>query len=335
MKNYIKVLFISIIFSLCFCSISYANDNKVVDGQNLLTDAQEAELTKKIEKISSEYNMDIVIVNMPVSRMYVRDFYEYTDLLGDFSDENAFSKYVESEPPKKNDEGKIYRTPQQFANEYYDLNEYGYDEEKSGILYFVSMDLRSYYISTTGKGIDIFERSINYFGDNIISNLKNNDNNSNAYNDSCKQFLEEVEITLGEYKEALEEEDIPEVDFSSDMNESDTTILICVVAGICITMGVIAIVIINTKKKAYENEYIGSKMPKVNKRNYGNNNNDYSPTRMLNEKDDSMLYYDRDYMSMSSYDDVDFSDYSSYDSSQDSSFSSNDDISHGGGGGKF
>ena len=43
---------------------------------------------------------------------------------------------------------------QQVADEYYDQGGFGLDEEKSGILYYIDMDDRYHYLSTTGAMID-------------------------------------------------------------------------------------------------------------------------------------------------------------------------------------
>ena len=87
---------------------------RIVDMADLLTDAEEAELAAKLDTISDRQQFDIVVVT--------------TNTL----------------------EGK---TPQEYADDYYDFNGYGYGPDKDGCLLLVSMEDRDYHITTTGYGI--------------------------------------------------------------------------------------------------------------------------------------------------------------------------------------
>jgi len=202
MKKFTKLLLTSLVFIICFSSYSYAGSKKVVDGQNLLTDTQEQELTKRIEDIISKYNTDVVIVNMPVTRMYIGDYSEYTDLFDDYSSENNFSAYAEYDPPATDANGKTYKTPEEFSDDFFDYNNYGIakngsksDDDKSGLLYFVSMDLRWYHLSTKGEAVEIFDdNAIDDMGGAVVKNLGKD--KSNSYYISCKQVLDDIEYIL-------------------------------------------------------------------------------------------------------------------------------------------
>ena len=45
------------------------------------------------------------------------------------------------------------KTPQEFADDFYDAYGYGYGPEKDGVLLLVNMGEREWHISTTGYGI--------------------------------------------------------------------------------------------------------------------------------------------------------------------------------------
>lgn len=76
-----------------------------------------------------------------------------------------------------------------YADDYYDYNGYGIDENKSGLLLLINMADRDVWISTTGKAIDIFtDDRINSMLDGVVSGLKDED-----YNAACGSFLNDVE----------------------------------------------------------------------------------------------------------------------------------------------
>ena len=93
---------------------------KVCDFEGLLTSVELEVLTEKLERISEEYQCDVVVVTAP---------------------------YTEG------------RTATQFADDFYDYNRYGYNESRDGILLFVSLEERIWATSTCGKAIEIFSDS--------------------------------------------------------------------------------------------------------------------------------------------------------------------------------
>lgn len=89
----------------------------VIDQMDLLTLDEVNQLQQEMDRIRSEYDLDVVMV--------------ITDQM----------------------EGKSSRD---FADDFYDYNGYGVGEDASGLLMLVNMDDREVWISTTGHAIDIF-----------------------------------------------------------------------------------------------------------------------------------------------------------------------------------
>lgn len=97
-----------------------AGTNNVKDYLNYLTDSEAQKLQSGINKVKSDYGLDVVVV--------------ITDKT----------------------EGK---SSMAFADDYYDNNGYGVGSDHSGLLMLVNMGKREVWISTTGKAIDIFTDS--------------------------------------------------------------------------------------------------------------------------------------------------------------------------------
>lgn len=123
-----------ILLSLPLCVLAEENLYRIVDHADLLDSAEESALETKAQLLRDEYNMDVVILTV-----------------------NAL-------------DGK---TPQDYADDYYDENGYGLDDERSGVLLLLSMEERDWYLSTRGAaeyaltdyGIQcIGEETISYFG---------------------------------------------------------------------------------------------------------------------------------------------------------------------------
>lgn len=64
------------------------------------------------------------------------------------------------------------KTVEEYADDYYDDNGYGYGENNSGILFLVAMDDREWNISTSGDAITAFtDAGLAYMGDQFVSDL--------------------------------------------------------------------------------------------------------------------------------------------------------------------
>lgn len=125
MKRIIAIIFCvaciltsaSVYGSVSSSALSVERLECVVDNADLLTDSEEAALEKKIENIGEKYQYSVVLLT-----------------------ENSLG-------------GK---TPQDYADDFYDYNGHGYGADKDGMLYLISMEDRDYHTSTTGFGIKAF-----------------------------------------------------------------------------------------------------------------------------------------------------------------------------------
>lgn len=90
---------------------------RLLDQADLLSEEEEAELLSSLDEISERQECDVVIATV-----------------------NSL-------------EGK---TATAYADDLYDYNGYGFGEERDGILLLISMETRSWAISTCGEGITIF-----------------------------------------------------------------------------------------------------------------------------------------------------------------------------------
>lgn len=95
-------------------------EEKVYDFAELLTDSEEKALYTLIESYIEKYDMDMVIVTI---------------------DENNKKSQVE------------------YADDFYDYNEFGIGDTRDGILFLIDMDNRQMHISTTGEAIRMYNDS--------------------------------------------------------------------------------------------------------------------------------------------------------------------------------
>ena len=118
----------------CFSTVAYAeNSDRVVDNADLLTDAEEASLEEQYTQIAEKYQYDIAVVT--------------TNTLN----------------------GK---SAQDYADDYYYDNGYGYGESRDGLMLLVSMEDRDWHITTRGKGEENFSsRDIDDISGAFLSDL--------------------------------------------------------------------------------------------------------------------------------------------------------------------
>lgn len=106
---------------------------RLVDNAYLLTDEEATTLLEKLDRISEEQGLDVVIFTV-----------------------NSL-------------EGS---TPTEFADDTFDYNGYGMGENFDGILLLLSMEERDWAISTTGYGITVFtDAGQNYIMDEVLPYL--------------------------------------------------------------------------------------------------------------------------------------------------------------------
>lgn len=139
MNKKINVLYFLFLLSLLVCLpagqalAEGSHNSRVVDGADLLNDAEEEDLRDLFEEISERQEVDVVLVT------------------------------VDSLEGKK---------PRDYADDFYDANGYGYGSDADGILLLISMEERDYWISTTGYGIDVFtDAGIAYIAEQFLPDL--------------------------------------------------------------------------------------------------------------------------------------------------------------------
>lgn len=109
----------------------------VIDNADLLSADEETALEEKARTLRTDYEMDVVILTV------------------------------------QSLDGKTARA---YADDYYDENGYGYDEEFSGILFLLAMDEREWYISTCGKAIYAFtDYGLDTLGEQTVPYLSDGD----------------------------------------------------------------------------------------------------------------------------------------------------------------
>lgn len=84
------------------------------------------------------------------------------------------------------------KTPGDYADDFYDDNNFGYGSEKDGVLLLVSMEDRDWWITTTGFGVEAID-------DSALDNISNaflNDLSSGNYYDAFISFADAAETTV-------------------------------------------------------------------------------------------------------------------------------------------
>lgn len=105
----------------------------IVDEAALLSDSEYAELEEYVNRISDQYDMDIVI------------FTEYdSDIV------SAMNR----------------------ADDFYDENHYGRGTEESGLALYINMGTRDWWITTKGEAIRVFtDAGLDYIGEYVVDDL--------------------------------------------------------------------------------------------------------------------------------------------------------------------
>lgn len=135
------------------------NSDKVVDGAGLLTYSEEQSLENYILNIikKHDYGYDIVVVTT------------------------------------NSTDGK---SPEAYADDCYDYNDYGYDSSGSGLLLMVDMGGRNWHISTKGNGIRVFtDYGISRIGDNVAGYLSDGN-----YYGAFEEFADQADSYIEKYE---------------------------------------------------------------------------------------------------------------------------------------
>ena len=122
---------------------------KVYDFGNLISDSDEQKLYSLISKYISTYNFDMAVVT-----------------ISDNNKSNAMN----------------------YADDFYDYNDFGIGTDYSGILFLIDMDTREMWISTTGKAIRMYT---DYRIDKILDECYYEIKKENYY-ETAKAFIDEA-----------------------------------------------------------------------------------------------------------------------------------------------
>lgn len=161
MKNksiFLNLLIIFIFVFSVFVNAETVDTNiKVYDYGKLFSESESKDLSDTAVKIINKQQIDIVIVTID------------------------------------NSEGKSSRD---YADDFYDYNNFGIGEDRSGILMLINMQEREVWISTSGKGIPIYTDKVT---DKILDSVYNK-LSEGSYYASGKLFLEEADRYIYVYE---------------------------------------------------------------------------------------------------------------------------------------
>lgn len=212
-KLMLLVMSVSIMSVFLGFSVSSAAGKKsVIDDAGLIKASDEKELDKKIKNIQKD-KFDVVILTV------------------------------------KSLDGK---SAQDYADDYYDNNDYGLDNEKSGVLFLVSKGDRKYHISTKGAGIKAFtDYGIGRVKEEIKPYLSDGD-----YFNACDEFLNITKDFVKAYKDGTP------YDTDNPYNEEIDYVILEVIALVIafvialISVGIMRLRMNTAKPKGTAMEYI-------------------------------------------------------------------------------
>ncbi len=196
MKKYngLRILLLTFLLVCTFGMTAAAeNDRKVVDMADLLTDEEEDKLQEQLAEISEKYQCDVVAAT--------------TDSCGG-------------------------QSPQDFTDDFYYENGYGYGNDIDGIILMVSMEERKFHLATRGKAIQIFtDYGLEQIDDRITGYLSDAE-----YYDAFKKYGELAETFIKEYEKTGEGFDVNKL-FKEKMSIG-LRLLISVAAGLVAAVAV-------------------------------------------------------------------------------------------------
>lgn len=155
MKKYITSLLLAVVLCIAATFTAFAAEYpRLVDAADLLSQSEEETILSKLDEVSWELDLDLVIVTV-----------DSTD-------------------------GKSVMA---FADDFFDYNGYGMGDGNDGILLLISMEERDWWISTSGYGIyALTDEGIQYIGEQFVSYLSDGDyaGGFSKFVDLCKLFVE-------------------------------------------------------------------------------------------------------------------------------------------------
>lgn len=169
---------------------------RVIDNADLLDTAQEESLSQMISQVISIYSFDIIILT--------------ENNIGD-------------------------KTPEEYADDYYDYNGYGYGDGYDGMLFLITMQERKWQITTYGYGKTAFtDYGIESIGEDIVPYLSEQE-----YYDAFNKLID-ISVTYLKAAKAGKP-----VDESQDIADDNSGIigsgiiiawLVCIIVSLMITL---------------------------------------------------------------------------------------------------
>ncbi len=153
-KRILAILFVLLMsLSLPFTALAAQDAQRLYDDADILTDSEERDLISRLDSVSETYKVDIIIVTTDTVGNYTSD--EYIELI-------------------------------------YDENDFGYGENRDGVLLLVTMREREYRILSNGLGAAAISMDdIDYIGDYISYELS-----EGYYADAFHLFIDECEYEI-------------------------------------------------------------------------------------------------------------------------------------------
>lgn len=137
MKKRIFTVMFALLVCACLSVTAFAGNARLVDAADLLTQSEESRLQSRLDAVSEQYKVEIVIVTV--------------ETVGD-------------------------STADAFIEAYYDGHSYGYGANRDGVMLLVAMEERAYRILSNGLGADaVSPDDIEDIGDAIAPSLSDGD----------------------------------------------------------------------------------------------------------------------------------------------------------------
>ena len=165
---------------------------KIYDFAEELTEEQEGELLEKVDLFIDKYNMDMVLVIINKNPYGVSDYYT-----------------------------------EQYADDFYDYNNFGKGTTHDGILFLIDLDNRYPYISTTGEGIKLYDDSrIENMHDAAYNYLADGNYYAafNAYVNMATSYASDGVPSSNEHMH-IDDNGVPHIDKPKSVNWGITTLV--------------------------------------------------------------------------------------------------------------
>ncbi len=158
--HFFYVILIAFVVAMSSLYMTFAAEYpRLVDKAELLSDSEKTELLYILDEISERQQVDIIVLTVP-------------------SLEGA--------------------SPVEYADNFYDNNDYGFGDNHDGILFLISMEERDWYISTTGYGITaVTDENIEYMSEYFLYDLSEGEylKAFTTFAELCDYFITQSQYT--------------------------------------------------------------------------------------------------------------------------------------------